>query len=140
MVGALFGLLRQMGGREALEAYVREQIPMGRWASAEEIAELEASIGAEMFASTYANVFDGNPTWNAIPVAGGDLYGFREESTYIQEPPFFVDLTPEVEPVQDIRDARVLALLGDSIVRGGQPLPHGGRVLDVTSDGLQVGR
>ena len=65
------------------------------WPSQEEIAELEASIDAEMFASSYANVFDGNPTWNAIPVAGGDLFEFREESTYIQEPPFFQGLTLE---------------------------------------------
>jgi aconitate hydratase len=85
------------------------------WPSQEEIAELEASIDAEMFASTYANVFDGNPTWNAIPVAGGDLFEFREESTYIQEPPFFQGLTLEPPAVQDIRDARILAVLGDTV-------------------------
>jgi aconitate hydratase len=85
------------------------------WPSQKEIAELEASIGAEMFASTYANVFDGNPTWNAIPVAGGDLYGFREESTYIQEPPFFQGLTLEPPVVTDIEEARILAVLGDTV-------------------------
>ena len=55
--------------------------------------ELEAAIGAEMFQASYGNVFDGNPDWNAIPVAGGDLFAFRDDSTYIQEPPFFQGLT-----------------------------------------------
>jgi aconitate hydratase len=85
------------------------------WPSQEEIAALEASIDAEMFASTYANVFDGNPTWNAIPVAGGDLFDFREESTYIQEPPFFQGLTLEPPAVPDLRGARILAVLGDTV-------------------------
>jgi aconitate hydratase len=85
------------------------------WPSQKEIADLEASIDAQMFTSTYANVFDGNPTWNAIPVAGGDLFEFREESTYIQEPPFFQGLTVEPPTVPDIENARILAVLGDSV-------------------------
>jgi aconitate hydratase len=85
------------------------------WPSQQEIAEAEATIDAEMFASTYANVFDGNPTWNAIPVAGGDLFEFRQDSTYIQEPPFFQDLSLEPPPVSDIEGARILAVLGDSV-------------------------
>jgi aconitate hydratase len=85
------------------------------WPSQKEVAELEASVGAEMFRRTYANVFDGNPEWNAIPVKGGDLFEFREESTYIQEPPFFQGLTPQAAPVEDIVGARVLAVLGDSV-------------------------
>ena len=63
------------------------------WPSQKEVAELEAAIGAEMFQASYGNVFDGNPDWNAIPVPGGDLFAFREDSTYIQEPPFFQGLT-----------------------------------------------
>jgi aconitate hydratase len=85
------------------------------WPSQKEVADLEASIGAEMFRRTYANVFDGNPEWNAIPVKGGDLFEFREESTYIQEPPFFQGLTPQPPPLTDIVGARVLAVLGDSV-------------------------
>jgi aconitate hydratase len=85
------------------------------WPSQQEIAELEAAVGAAMFEKTYANVFDGNPDWNAIPVMGGDLFEFREESTYIQEPPFFQGLTREVKPPADVVGARVLALLGDSV-------------------------
>jgi aconitate hydratase len=68
-----------------------------------------------MFARTYANVFEGNPTWNAVRVPEGDLYEFREESTYIQEPPFFQGLTLDVRPPADIVGAHILAVLGDSV-------------------------
>ena len=71
-----------------------------------------------VFVADYGvNVFDGNPTWNAIPVAGGDLFDFREESTYIQEPPFFVEMAREAAPIEAISGARVLALLGDSDIQ-----------------------
>ena len=85
------------------------------WPSQGEIAELESSIGGAMFQKTYANVFDGNPEWNAIPIAGGELFAFNEASTYIQDPPFFQGLTREVRALEDIHGARVLALLGDSV-------------------------
>jgi aconitate hydratase len=85
------------------------------WPTQAEIAELEGRISGEMFQKTYGNVFDGNPTWNAIPVKGGDLFEFKDASTYIQDPPFFRDLTLEPRPLTDIRDARVLAVLGDSV-------------------------
>ena len=63
------------------------------WPSQQEIAELEATVSAEMFAKTYANVFDGNPVWNAIGGGAGDLYSFSGASTHIQDPPFFQGLT-----------------------------------------------
>jgi len=85
------------------------------WPSQQEVAALEATIGGEMFAKTYANVFDGNATWNAIAGVEGDLYAFKEESTYIQDPPFFQGLAPLPSPITDVRGARVLALLGDSV-------------------------
>src|SRR4029453_643480 len=85
------------------------------WPTQKEIAEIEATVGASMFQSSYGNVFDGNPEWNAIPVKGGDLFNFREDSTYIQEPPFFQGLTKEPPPRRDVVGARVLALLGDSV-------------------------
>jgi aconitate hydratase len=85
------------------------------WPSQKEVADLEATVGAEMFAASYGNVFDGNPMWNAIQAGEGDLYGWREDSTYIQEPPFFRGLTLEPAPLTDIRGARPLAILGDSI-------------------------
>jgi aconitate hydratase len=85
------------------------------WPSQKEVADLEATIGAEMFAATYKNVFDGNPIWNAIRAVEGDLYDWKEDSTYIQEPPFFQGLTLKPPPLTDIRGARILAILGDSI-------------------------
>jgi aconitate hydratase len=85
------------------------------WPGEKEVADLEATISGEMFAATYGNVFDGNPTWSAIRVGQGDLYDWREASTYIQDPPFFQGLTLEPKPLTDIRDARVLAILGDSV-------------------------
>jgi len=87
------------------------------WPTPGEIQEaVENSIEPEMFIEKYGNVFDGNETWNAIPAGGGtDLYTWDENSTYIQEPPFFVDLTPEVRPIEPIRGARVLVKVGDSV-------------------------
>jgi aconitate hydratase len=86
------------------------------WPTQKEIADaIAASIDPEMFSRSYGNAFDGNPEWNAIPVSGGELYPWRPDSTYIQNPPFFEDLTPELKPLTEIRGARVLGLFGDSI-------------------------
>jgi aconitate hydratase len=85
------------------------------WPTQAEVAELEARITAEMFSRTYGDVFNGNPAWNAIPVPEGSLFEFRDESSYIQEPPFFRGLTLDPAPVADIVGARVLAVLGDSV-------------------------
>jgi aconitate hydratase len=68
-----------------------------------------------MFKKQYENVGEKNPEWNAIPVKGGELFSFDEKSTYIQEPPFFVDLKPEPAPIKPIKNARVLAMVGDSV-------------------------
>jgi aconitate hydratase len=85
------------------------------WPSQKEVVDLEGMISGEMFARTYANVFDGNPVWNAIGGVAGDLYAFKDDSTYLQDPPFFLGLTPEPPPLADIRNARILAILGDSV-------------------------
>jgi aconitate hydratase len=86
------------------------------WPTTEEIKQAVASsIDPEMFKEKYADVFTGNETWNAISAGGGALYQWDPESTYIQEPPFFVNLSPEPPPIQGIYGARVLAVLGDSI-------------------------
>ncbi len=86
------------------------------WPSQAEVrAAVERSLSPEMFESEYGNVFDGNDSWNAIPVEKGDLYSWNAQSTYIQEPPFFTQLTLEVADPAPVRDARVLALLGDSV-------------------------
>jgi len=98
-------------GKEGGLVYLRDI-----WPSNQEIMEtIHATIGPEMFERRYANVFTGNPTWNNIKGGEGELYEWDPDSTYIQEPPFFVDLTPELPPVADIHGARVLVKLGDSL-------------------------
>jgi aconitate hydratase A / 2-methylisocitrate dehydratase len=86
------------------------------WPSEQEIqAVLGASLNADMFREQYANVFTGNQQWNAIPVPGGDLYAWDASSTYIQNPPYFEGMTQEEPPLTTVQDARVLAVLGDSV-------------------------
>ena len=62
----------------------------------------------------YSDIFE-SPTWEDIPVSGGDLFAWSEDSTYIQEPPFFMDMKEEPEPIKSIEGARVLVKVGDSI-------------------------
>jgi aconitate hydratase len=86
------------------------------WPTTQEISDLvEVSLDKGMFEERYASVFEGSRIWKDIQVSGGDLFQWDEASTYIHHPPFFQDLTLDVPHIQDIRDARVLALLGDSI-------------------------
>jgi len=68
-----------------------------------------------MFREKYADVFRANERWNQIDVPEGDLYEWDPNSTYIQEPPFFKDLGAQPDDIQEIRGAKVLALLGDSV-------------------------
>ncbi len=86
------------------------------WPTQKEIADtIAGSVLPKMFASSYGNVFDGNPRWNAIPVAGGERYTWDAKSTYINEPPFFKGLGPEIAPLSDIAGARCLVMVGDSV-------------------------
>ncbi len=86
------------------------------WPTQDEIyATVEASITPEMFTKQYGNVYNGNEMWNAIPSGDDPAYTWSTESSYIQEPPFFVDMAPEAQPVQPITGARALAVLGDTI-------------------------
>ncbi len=86
------------------------------WPSQKEIFDAVASsIKPEMFEKEYANVYEGNEHWKALPLLEGEMYQWDEKSTYIKNPPFFDDMPLDVPPLQDIRGARVLALLGDSV-------------------------
>lgn len=86
------------------------------WPSQEEIADTVANaLNAEIFRQKYAEVFRGDENWQALPVEKGRLYDWDEKSTYIKNPPFFRGMSLDVAPLQDIHDARVLALLGDSV-------------------------
>ncbi len=97
--------------REGRPVYLREI-----WPTQQEIGDaVTNSVKSEMFKQQYGNVFDGNLTWNAIPVAGGDLYEWNDASTYIQEPPYFVDLSLDVKPIQPLTGMRVLGIFGDSV-------------------------
>jgi len=86
------------------------------WPSRAEIDEAVSKyITAEMFKEQYGNVFDGNEKWNKIKVSGGKVFEWDEKSTYVQEPPFFMDISPDPEPIQGINGARCLVLVGDSV-------------------------
>jgi aconitate hydratase len=86
------------------------------WPSPADVQRAVAdSVKREMFQRRYADVFHGDESWRAIKVAAGDRYAWAPQSTYIRKPPFFDGITREPKPVSDIRGARVLALLGDSI-------------------------
>jgi aconitate hydratase len=97
--------------KEGIPVYLREI-----WPTTHEIQAVVAqAVKPEMYRQKYANVYTGNETWNTIQGGDSELYAWDAESTYVQEPPFFVDLTPDVSPIKEIHGARVLALLGDSI-------------------------
>ena len=86
------------------------------WPSPDEIkAVIRDSIDPELFRRTYASVFEGDERWKALPIPAGDRYDWDPESTYVARPPFFEGLTMSPEPPRDIVDARVLAVLGDSV-------------------------
>lgn len=86
------------------------------WPTSAEIADAEAAaLHPQMFRDKYANVYTQNERWNAIDVLEGESYEWDPRSTYIQNPPFFSELSPEPADIADIKEASVLALLGDSV-------------------------
>ncbi len=86
------------------------------WPTQDEIDSIVAeSVTSDQFARQYSNVFEGSGEWKAIEVSGGALFDWKDDSTYIQEPPFFFDLGAEARPISAIKGARVLLKLGDSI-------------------------
>ncbi len=86
------------------------------WPSPAEIRDqMAAALKPELFRNRYASVFEGDETWRALSVPGGSRFAWDPKSTYVQEPPFFVDLPAEPPALRDITAARVLAVLGDSV-------------------------
>ena len=86
------------------------------WPSAEEVRQtVGRALKAEMFEKEYSQVFQGDERWAGLPVPEGDTYRWEPASTYVKNPPYFDGMGPEPEPVEDIRGARALAVLGDSI-------------------------
>jgi aconitate hydratase len=98
-------------GSDGQPVYLKDIWPTGR-----EIQEtMLSSVKSEMFSRKYAEVFEGDERWRSLPNPTGELFEWTDESTYIRNPPFFEGLTLEPAPPSDIRSARVLALLGDSV-------------------------
>src|SRR4029453_4261220 len=86
------------------------------WPSNKEIGDFVAkNITRQMFSKKYGDVFKGDSNWRKISVKGGMTYGWDKKSTYVQNPPYFVGMGRYPKPLEDIVDARVLALLLDSI-------------------------
>ncbi|AIR86128.1 MULTISPECIES: aconitate hydratase AcnA [Erwiniaceae] len=85
------------------------------WPSPEEIAAAVQKVTSDMFHKEYAEVFDGTPEWQQIKVSEAATYDWDEGSTYIRLSPFFDDMGKTPEPVKDIKGARILAMLGDSV-------------------------
>ncbi|HEJ9149733.1 TPA: aconitate hydratase AcnA [Serratia marcescens] len=85
------------------------------WPSSQDIAQAAEEVRTEMFHKEYGEVFDGDANWQAIQVTGSATYQWQEDSTYIRHPPFFSTMQVKPDPVQDIKDARILAILADSV-------------------------
>jgi len=86
------------------------------WPSQREIEELmQQSITSEMFSKSYAEVFQGDERWRGLAVPQGETYAWEKDSTYIRQAPYFDEMSVKPAPVHDIKKARVLALLGDSV-------------------------
>jgi aconitate hydratase len=98
-------------GRDGQAVYLKDI-----WPSQQEILEaIQTHVSPDLYQQQYGNVYTGNETWNAIPVSGEDVYRWDNKSTYIQEPPYFINMPVNPPGVQPIEGARVLAMFGDSI-------------------------
>ena len=86
------------------------------WPSEADVqAAVDSSITPEMYEARYNGVAKSNAMWNDIATSTGEVYEWKESSTYIQEPPFFIDMAGDLPPLADIKDARVLVKVGDSV-------------------------
>lgn len=86
------------------------------WPTSKEIAEaVRGSVTRDLFVSEYANVFQGDERWADIKVEGGKVYNWNPASTYVRNPPYFEGMGIDPDPIRDVKDANILALLGDSI-------------------------
>lgn len=98
-------------GRDGKDVYLKDI-----WPTQKEVADTVASaVKSEMFQKSYSDVFKGDETWNSLPVPAGDTYAWDGKSTYVKHPPYFEGMPAKPAAVHDIKGARCLALLGDSI-------------------------
>ncbi|MFW1828149.1 MULTISPECIES: aconitate hydratase AcnA [unclassified Acinetobacter] len=85
------------------------------WPTQVEIDAALQNVNTEMFHKEYAEVFEGDTKWKAIQIPQSQTYAWDEQSTYIRHPPFFTEIDQPVRPIQQIKQARILAVLGDSV-------------------------
>jgi len=86
------------------------------WPPQREVEEtIRKSISSDMFSRSYGEVYHGDDRWRGLPVPKGETYTWERDSTYIRRAPYFDDMSLQPAPVEDIKDARVLAVLGDSV-------------------------
>jgi len=98
-------------GSDGKPVYLKEV-----WPSAADVAAAVAgSVDSAMFSKGYANVFSGDANWSAIKTPAGKIYSWDGKSTYVKNPPYFDGITMTPAPVADIKGARALAVLGDSV-------------------------
>ena len=98
-------------GKDGEKVYLRDI-----WPTLKEINDtVSACVDSTMFAKEYANVFEGDATWNGIAIPEGDTYAWDDASTYVRNPPYFENMVDPATSLRDFSDLRVLALLGDSV-------------------------
>ena len=98
-------------GKDGEPVYLRDI-----WPSNQEIQEyISQHVSREMFQQRYADVFKGDENWQKVKASPGLTYAWNSGSTYVQNPPYFQDITKEPKPVQDVANARILAMFGDKI-------------------------
>ncbi|MDF9434723.1 aconitate hydratase AcnA [Chromohalobacter israelensis] len=85
------------------------------WPSQAEIATAVEQVRTEMYRKEYGEVFEGDEIWKSLEVPESDVYAWNKNSTYIQHPPFFEGMGKEPAPLEDVKNASVLAMLGDSV-------------------------
>ncbi len=98
-------------GRDGQPVYLADL-----WPSSREVEEtIQQSISSDMFTKSYGEVFKGDERWQGLSVPKGETYAWEKDSTYIRRAPYFDDMDVKPAPVQEIKKARVLAVLGDSV-------------------------
>jgi aconitate hydratase len=86
------------------------------WPNSKEISEVVRKIiTRKMFTDRYGDLYDGDKEWQKIKVTGGETYDWQPDSTYVRNPPYFEGMTTTPDPIEDVKNANILALLGDSI-------------------------
>ncbi|RJP95614.1 MAG: aconitate hydratase AcnA [Desulfobacteraceae bacterium] len=85
------------------------------WPSHEEISAAMKHLDPEMFRTRYRNAYEGDENWKNLPITESESYQWEDQSTYIKNPPFFQQMSRDIPDLADVKSARVLAMLGDTI-------------------------